>query len=118
MKKLGYLYILSGGIYLQSINGVIIGDNCLIGPGVKIISANHDPSNYQQWLKDVPIVIEKNCWIGANAVILPGVTIGEHSVIGAGAVVTCHIPANSIAVGNPARVLRSNNGTSLIKSDG
>ena len=56
-----------------------------------------------------PITIKKDVWIGGNVVILPGVTIGENSVIGAGSVVTKDIPDNSVAVGNPARVIRSNN---------
>ncbi|MDD7138981.1 MAG: DapH/DapD/GlmU-related protein [Clostridium sp.] len=54
-----------------------------------------------------PIVLGKNVWIGAGAIVLPGVTIGDNSVVGAGAVVTRNIPANTVAAGNPARVLRS-----------
>lgn len=56
---------------------------------------------------NVPVKIGRNCWIGAGAVILPGVTIGDNTVIGAGSVVTRDIPENSVAVGNPCRVLRS-----------
>ena len=56
-----------------------------------------------------PVTIGDNCWIGAGAVICPGVTIGDNSVIGAGSVVTRDIPANSVAVGNPCRVLREIN---------
>ena len=57
----------------------------------------------------LPVTIEDNCWIGAGSVICPGVTIGRNSVIGAGSVVTKDIPANSVAVGNPCRVLREIN---------
>ncbi|MFD1901362.1 DapH/DapD/GlmU-related protein [Enterococcus termitis] len=56
-----------------------------------------------------PVTIEDNCWIGANTTICPGVTIGENSVIGAGSIVTKDIPANSVAVGNPCKVLREIN---------
>jgi galactoside O-acetyltransferase len=56
-----------------------------------------------------PVKIEDNCWVGAGSIICPGVTIGENSVIGPGSVVTKNIPANSVAVGNPCRVLRTIN---------
>ena len=78
-----------------------------IAPGVKIISANHDQSDYYKLIKSRPIAIGSNVWIGANAVILPGITIGDNVIIGAGSIVTKSIPANSIAVGNPCRVIKS-----------
>ena len=88
---------------------IYVGDYTLIGPNVTIATAGH-PINPELREKayqfNRSIKIGKNCWIGAGAVILPGVTIGDNTVIGAGSVVTKDIPANVVAVGNPCRVLR------------
>ena len=89
---------------------VTIGDDCFIGPGVHIYCACHstDPrerKTRQEWAK--PVTIGNDVWIGGNVTILPGVTIGDNCTIGAGAVVTHDIPANSIAVGNPAKVIKT-----------
>lgn len=81
----------------------------MFGPNVTIATAGHPiiaelrAKNYQY---NMPVHIGKNCWIGAGALIMPGVTIGENTVIGAGSVVTKDIPANVVAVGNPCRVMR------------
>lgn len=88
---------------------IFVGDKTMIGPNVTIATANHpiEPglrARALQYNKDV--VIGGNVWIGASAVILPGVTIGQNSVIGAGSVVSRDIPANVVALGNPCRVLR------------
>lgn len=88
---------------------VTIGDNCFIGPNVSMYTACHpiDPAERNalvEWAE--PITIGDNVWIGGSATILPGVTIGDNVVIGAGAVVTKDIPANVVAGGNPARILR------------
>lgn len=88
---------------------VYVGDKVMFGPNVTIATANHpiEPGlrdRMLQYNKDVHI--ENNVWIGANTVIVPGVTIGENAVIGAGSVVTKDIPANVVAVGNPCRILR------------
>ena len=86
-----------------------IGDNVMIGPNVSIITAGH-PVSPKCRLKglqyNADVKIGNNVWIGAGVNVLPGVTIGDNSVIGAGAVVTKDIPSNVVAVGNPARVLR------------
>ena len=92
--------------YIQGKNGIIIGNNLRMGPGVGLISANHVLDDYDKHEKNRPIVIGDNVWIGMNSVILPGVTIGDNVVIGAGSIVTSDIPSNSIAAGNPCRVLR------------
>ncbi|RKM59282.1 sugar O-acetyltransferase [Butyrivibrio sp. CB08] len=88
---------------------IYIGDMVMFGPNVTIATANH-PINAElrakalQYNKDVHI--GENTWIGANTVIVPGVTIGKNAIIGAGSVVTKDIPDNVVAVGNPCRVLR------------
>jgi len=88
---------------------IIVGDNVLFAPNVTLTTANHpiDPTlrgkGYQYCKK---IVIEKNVWLCSNVVVLPGVTIGANSVIGAGAVVTKNIPTNVVAMGVPCRVVR------------
>ena len=88
---------------------IYVGDKVMFGPNVTVATAGHPidpPLRYQAMQYNVPVHIGENVWIGANAVVLPGVTIGDNSVIGAGSVVTKDIPANVVAVGNPCRVLR------------
>ena len=88
---------------------IYIGDHVMIGPNVTIATAGHpiDPDLRRDVAQfNIPVHIGNNVWIGANSVVLPGVTIGANSVIGAGSVVTKDIPANVVAVGNPCRVLR------------
>lgn len=95
---------------IDGTGGVEIGERTLIGPGVRIISYQHLFDGHQpireQASESKPIHVARDVWIGANAVILAGVRIGEGAVIGAGAVVSKDIPAWSIAVGVPARVVR------------
>lgn len=88
---------------------IFIGDHTMIGPNVTIATAGHPimPELREKGLQfNVDVHIGRNVWIGAGAVIVPGVTIGDNTVIGAGSVVTKDIPANVVAVGNPCRVLR------------
>lgn len=91
---------------------LIIEDDVLIGSGVHIYVENHNFSNPNEIISlqghsEAQIVIlRKGCWIGANAIILPGVEVGENCVIGAGSVVTKSIPSHSVAVGNPAKVIK------------
>ena len=93
--------------------GIVIEDDVLIGSGVHFYTVNHRfedverPIIEQGHTRSREISLKRGCWIGANAILLPGVTIGENSVIGAGSVVTKSVPPFSIAVGNPARVIRS-----------
>lgn len=92
---------------------IYVGDGTMFGPNVVVATAGHPilpnlrgsaPLQY-----NLPVHIGKNCWIGAGALILPGVSVGDNTVIGAGSVVTKDIPVNSVAVGNPCRVLREIN---------
>lgn len=89
---------------------VTIGDNVLFGPSVQIYTATHPISAAERrnWLEFAkPITIGSDVWVGGGAIICPGVTIGDRSVIGAGSVVTRDIPADVFAAGNPARVVRA-----------
>jgi maltose O-acetyltransferase len=87
---------------------IIIGKQVMFGPAVTIATVGHPINpNYREYMYADTVKIEDNCWIGAGSIICPGITIGENSVIGAGSVVTKDISANSVAVGNPCRVLRS-----------
>lgn len=88
---------------------IYVGDNVMFGPNVVLATAGHpiEPAlRSKQAQYNLPIHIGNNVWIGASSVVLPGVTIGENSVIGAGSIVTKDIPPNVVAVGNPCRVLR------------
>ena len=88
---------------------IYIGDCTMLGPNVVIATAGHPilPELREKALQyNMPVHIGKNCWLGAGVIVLPGVTIGDNTVIGAGSVVTKDIPANVVAVGNPCKVLR------------
>ena len=96
------------GIYFQNFQGkIVIGEGSYIGQNVGLITANHDlmdPDTHQEG-KD--IILGKKCWIGMNSVILPGVVLGDHTVVGAGSVVTKSFSEGySIVAGNPAKIIR------------
>lgn len=91
---------------------IYIGDCTMLGPNVVIATAGHPilpELRIDAYQYNMPVKIGKNCWLGAGVIVCPGVTIGDNSVIGAGSVVTKDIPDNTVAVGNPCRVLRSIN---------
>ena len=95
------------GCYIQATNGIEFGDGVMFGPGVKIISANHDPGNLRHaWTPAEPIRIGNESWIGANAVLLPGVQLGERVIVGAGSIVTKSFPSDVVIAGNPARIIK------------
>ena len=100
------------GCYVNGYGGLTIGDRSLIGPYSMIHTANHGmddpdrPIQDQGWIKE-PVTIGRECWIGMGTAILPGVTIGDGVVVGAGSVVVKDLPSYSIAVGNPCKVIRS-----------
>lgn len=84
---------------------ITIEDNVQVAAYVKLISNNHDPYD-RMVLTCKPVVLKRNCWIGAGAVILPGVTVGENSIVGAGSVVTKDVPDNTVVAGNPAKFVK------------
>ena len=91
---------------------IYVGDYTMFGPNVILATAGHPilPKLRQEaYQYNMPVHIGKNCWLGAGVIVLPGVTIGDNTVIGAGSVVTKDIPSNVVAVGNPCRVLREIN---------
>jgi acetyltransferase-like isoleucine patch superfamily enzyme len=104
-KDVWISFAVSGNCYVQGGNGIYIGDYTIFAPGVKIISANHDIGNYGRWSKEAPIRIGCHCWLGANSVILPGVSLGDNCIVGAGAVVSKNFPAGSKIGGVPARLI-------------
>ncbi len=97
----------NSGCKMQDQGGITIGDGALIGHGVVLATLNHglDPAHRYD-LYPAPIHIGKGVWIGANATVLPGVTIGDHAVIAAGAVVTKDVPPNTLAGGVPAKMIK------------
>lgn len=91
---------------------IYVGDHTMFGPNVTVATAGHPilpELRNQGYQYNAPVRIGKNCWIGAGVVIVPGVTIGDNVVVGAGSIVTKDIPDNVVAVGNPCRVLREVN---------
>jgi acetyltransferase-like isoleucine patch superfamily enzyme len=96
----------SPGNFIDAKNGIEIGDHTNIGPNVGIISANHDFIDNERYSDDQPIRIGAFCWIGMGAVILPGTVLGDHTIVGANAVVTHSFPEGyCVIAGNPARII-------------
>lgn len=96
---------------------IYVGDCTMFAPNVTVATAGHPiaPCLRKYGIQyNAPVRIGKNCWIGAGALIMPGVTIGDNTVIGAGSVVTKDIPSNVVAVGNPCRVMREINEQDMI----
>ena len=93
--------------YYHGLNGITFGADTIISSGVKVISTGHDKNDINKLLidKKYAIVTGKNCWLGANSVILPGVTLGDNVIVGAGAVVTKSFPSNCVVAGNPAKII-------------
>ncbi len=92
---------------------VIIGEHVCINDGARLLSASHDLRDPHWRTVHSPIIVENHVWIATNAIILPGVTLHEGAVVGAGAVVTRDVPARALAVGNPARILLERRAGSL-----
>lgn len=100
------------GLTMVDDTHIYVGDCTMFGPNVIVASAGHPirpDLRAKAYQYNFPVRIGKNCWIGAGAILVPGITVGDNVVIGAGSVVTKAIPSNSVAVGNPCRVLREVN---------
>jgi acetyltransferase-like isoleucine patch superfamily enzyme len=103
---IGSRSFINSGVMIDVRLTVSIGRNCLIGDCVIIQDSNYHEIDEGAGVKTQAVVIGDNVWIGRNAIILPGVEIGDHSVVGAGSVVTRSVPARSLVAGNPARIIR------------
>ena len=105
--RIGKNVFMNFNCVILDVTSVSIGDDCQIGPAVQIYTADHplDPAQRRSGLESGrPVTIGSNVWIGGAAIILPGVSVGDNAVIGAGSVVTRDVPAGATVVGNPARV--------------
>ena len=105
---IGKNVFINSGCKFQDQGGIYIGDGALIGHNVVIATLNHDlVPEKRRGMYPRPVTVGKNVWIGSNSTICPGVTIGDNAVIGAGSVVTKDVPENMVAVGVPAKVIKS-----------
>ena len=97
------------GLVALDVAPIVIGDDVQIGPNVQLLTPTHPleaEARRAKWEAAEPITIESNVWLGGGVIVLPGVTIGQNTVVGAGAVVTRDLPSDVVAVGVPARVIR------------
>lgn len=104
---IGRRVFINSGCKFQDQGGIYIGDDVLIGQNVVIATLNHllEPSQRASMVPK-PVRIGNRVWVGANATLLPGVTIGDNAVVGAGSVVTKDVPENAVVVGNPAHIVK------------
>lgn len=106
---IGDRFFANFGFIALDVARITIGDDVQVGPNVQLLTPTHPvqaQARRDKWESGEPITIGDNVWIGGGAIVLAGVTVGSDSVIGAGAVVTRDVPAQTVAVGNPARVVR------------
>jgi maltose O-acetyltransferase len=108
--RIGARTFVNFGLVALDVAPITIGDDVQLGPNVQLLTPTHpvEPEPRRaKWEAAEPIIIGDNVWLGGGVIVLPGVTIGENTVVGAGSVVTKDLPAGVVAVGNPARVVRS-----------
>src|SRR5262249_32645799 len=104
---LGERVFINTGATVVASHSIVVGDDCLIGDLVAIFDTNHHPMQPSRPTRRAPVRLGNNVWIGRAAIILPGVTIGDHAVIAAGSVVTDDVPARTLVAGVPARPIRT-----------
>ena len=107
--RVGARTFVNYGLVALDVASITIGDDVQIGPNVQLLTPTHpiDPeARRAKWEAAQPIAVGDNAWLGGGVIVLPGVTIGENTVVGAGSIVTKDLPSNVVAVGNPARVVR------------
>lgn len=104
--KIGRNAVVMNGCLMMAAGGITIEDEALIAANVQLISNNHDLQN-RNIITCKPVRICRRAWIGAGSTILPGVTVGENAVVGAGSVVTHDVAPNTIVAGNPAKFIRN-----------
>ncbi|SRR6266487_18163 len=108
--QVGARTFINFGLVALDVARITIGNDVQIGPNVQLLTATHPVDaelRRAKWESAKPITIGNNAWLGGGVIVLPGTAIGENTIVGAGAVVTRDLPANVIAAGNPARVVRS-----------
>ena len=108
--RIGARTFVNFGLVALDVAAITIGDDVQIGPNVQLLTPTHPTDadlRRAKWEAAEPITIGDNAWLGGGAIVLPGVTVGDDTVVGAGAVVTRDLPAGVVAVGSPARVVRS-----------
>jgi maltose O-acetyltransferase len=108
--RIGNRTFVNFNLVALDVASIVIGDDVQVGPNVQLLTPTHptEPEPRRAKIEAArPITIGNNVWLGGGAIVCPGVTIGDNTVVGAGAVVTRNLPANVVAVGNPARVIRS-----------
>ncbi|WP_343671155.1 DapH/DapD/GlmU-related protein [Chitinophaga sp.] len=107
---IGKHVFINHGCSFLDMGGITLEDHVLIGPKVNLVTENHplEPAT-RRGMQCNPILLKRNAWIGAGAIILPGVTVGENAVVAAGAVVSRDVPANTVVAGIPAKVIKSIN---------
>ena len=109
--KVGENTFINSGLQIISAGKVKIGKNCFIGPNCQLFTPNHHARDVflrrEGWQYDGPIVIGNDCWLGGSVILLPGVSLGDDVVVGAGSVVTKSFPSHCVIAGNPARLIRN-----------
>lgn len=107
--RVGKRVAINAFVHIWANAPVTIGDHSMLASHVRITTSTHDPAirPYRDHRRDAPVVIGRNVWIGSGAIVLPGITIGDNAVVGAGSVVTRDVAPDTIVAGVPARVLRT-----------